>query len=123
MIYDMKIASLLFALSLGATVAAQAQTVPAVAQAPSDTLLLDAGCGQCRLGLPGKGCDLAVRFQGKAYFVAGTGIDAHGDAHARDGFCNAVRQVRVRGAVVDNKFRVSYFQLVPEARAVPAPKP
>ncbi|MBF9237224.1 hypothetical protein I2I05_07425 [Hymenobacter sp. BT683] len=86
-------------------------------------MLLATACGQCRLGLPGKGCDLAVRFQGRAYFVTGTGIDSHGDAHARDGFCNAVRQARVRGAVVNNQFKVSYFQLVPEARPPQKPKP
>ena len=116
----MKILPLLFVLGFSAAAGtAQAQT--ASAAAPADTLLLDAGCGQCRLGLPGKGCDLAVRFEGRAYFVTGTGIDAHGDAHARDGFCNAIRQARVQGAVVDNRFKVNYFQLVPEAQAAPAP--
>ena len=122
----MKILPLLFVLGSSVTVGvAQAQTAPAAetATVKTDTLLLEAGCGQCRLGLPGKGCDLAVRFECKAYFVAGTSIDAHGDAHARDGFCNAVRQARVQGAVVDNRFKVSYFKLVPEARVVPMPKP
>ena len=120
----MRILPLLFVLGFGATAGvAQAQTAPAATVAPADTLLLDTGCGQCRLGLPGKGCDLAVRFEGRAYFVAGTSIDAHGDAHARDGFCNAIRQARVRGAVVDNKFKVSYFQLVPKARATPTSSP
>ena len=28
-----------------------------------------------------KGCDLAVRIDGKSYFVEGTKIDEHGDAH------------------------------------------
>lgn len=120
----MKILPLLFVLGSSATVSvAQAQTAPVAAVAPTDTLLLETGCGQCRLGLPGKGCDLAVRFEGKAYFVAGTSIDAHGDAHARNGFCNAVRQARVQGAVVDNRFKVSYFKLVPEVRVVPMSKP
>ena len=118
----MKIRSLLLALGFGtAAGTAQAQTVPAAAVAPADTLVLEAGCGQCRLGLAGKGCDLAVRFQGQAYFVTGTGIDAHGDAHARNGFCNAVRQAQVQGAVVGNRFKVSYFQLLPEARVAPKP--
>ena len=120
----MKTLSLLFVLGFGATAGvAQAQTAPAATVAAADTLLLETGCGQCRLGLPGKGCDLAVRFEGRAYFVAGTSIDSHGDAHARDGFCNAIRQARVRGAVAGNQFKVSYFQLVPEARAAPVPKP
>ena len=122
----MKILPLLFVLGSSVTVGvAQAQTAPAAktATVKTDTLLLETGCGQCRLGLPSKGCDLAVRFEGKAYFVAGTSIDAHGDAHARDGFCNAVRQARVQGAVVDNQFKVSYFKLVPGARVMQIPKP
>jgi hypothetical protein len=36
--------------------------------------------------MEGKACDLAVRIDGKAYFVDGTSIDSHGDAHAADGF-------------------------------------
>ena len=97
---------------------------PAAAMAPGDTLLVDAACGQCRLGLPGKGCDLAVRVGGRAYFVAGTGIDGHGDAHAVDGFCNAIRQARVLGAVADGRFNVRYFQLLPApAAAAPTTKP
>ena len=77
-------------------------------------LAVDASCGQCRLGLAGKGCNLAVRINGKAYFVDGTGIDSHGDAHAADGFCNKVRKANVQGEIVDNRFKASYFQLVPE---------
>ena len=107
--------------------AAAASTGPGAirpAAAPTDTLLVEASCGQCRLGLPGKGCDLAVRLPGgRAYFVTGSGIDAHGDAHARDGFCNAIRRARVQGEVAANQFRVSYFQLLPEAAAAPQPAP
>ncbi len=73
-------------------------------------------CGQCKLGLSGKGCDLAVRFNGKAYFVEGTAIDEHGDAHADDGFCNAVREARVQGEVVNGKFLVTYFELLPQKK-------
>ncbi len=119
-------------LILGAAAgSAQAQTRPAVpaagtraAAAPADTLLAEASCGQCRLGLPGKGCDLAVRLpNGRAYFVNGTGIDQHGDAHARDGFCNAIRRARVMGEVANNKFKVSYFHLLPEVAGAPRPAP
>ena len=90
-----------------------AGAVSAASATPADTLLVEAACGQCRFGLPGKGCDLAVRVGGRAYFVAGTGIDGHGDAHAKDGFCNAIRQARVQGTVADDKFNVRYFQLLP----------
>ena len=73
--------------------------------------LVDAACGQCRLGLPGKSCDLAVRINGKAYFVDGTSIDDHGDAHASDGFCEAVRKAEVQGEIVNDRFKATYFKL------------
>jgi hypothetical protein len=59
--------------------------------------LVEAACGQCKFGLKGKGCSLAVRIDQKAYFVDGTDIDDHGDAHAKDGFCNSVRKRRSAG--------------------------
>ncbi|MCP3905862.1 MAG: hypothetical protein GY715_19740 [Planctomycetes bacterium] len=74
---------------------------------------VDAACGQCQFGLPGDGCDLAVRFDGHAYFVDGTGIDDHGDAHAADGLCNAVRRARVTGRVAGDRFVASSFELLP----------
>lgn len=103
------------------TANAQAQTTePATATShatPDPTkelLLVDASCGQCRLGLKGKNCDLAIRLNGKAYFVDGTTIDSHGDAHANNGFCNTVRKAEVQGELVDNRFVASYFKLLPE---------
>jgi hypothetical protein len=36
--------------------------------------------------MEGHGCELAVRIDGKSYFVDGSSIDSHGDAHASDGF-------------------------------------
>lgn len=74
---------------------------------------VEASCGQCKFGLKGKGCDLAVRFNGKAYFVDGTVIDDHGDAHDDNGFCNAIRTAEVQGKVVNNRFVVQYFKLLP----------
>ena len=76
-------------------------------------LIVDAACGQCKLGLTGKSCDLAVRINGQSYFVDGTAIDSHGDAHAKDGFCNAIRKAEVQGEIVDNRFKATYFKLIP----------
>lgn len=76
--------------------------------------IVEAACGECRFKLEGKGCDLAVRVNGKAFFVDGTDIDSHGDAHAKDGFCNAVRKAEVQGELVNNRFRVTYFKLLRE---------
>jgi hypothetical protein len=78
-----------------------------------EILTVDAACGECRLGLPGESCDLAVRINGKSYFVDGTHIDSHGDPHAKDGFCEAVRKAEVQGEIVGDRFKVTYFKLLP----------
>lgn len=75
--------------------------------------IVEASCGQCQFHLPGKGCDLAVRIDGKAYFVDGTKIDDHGDAHAKDGFCKRIRKARVSGRIVNDRFQATHFQLLP----------
>ena len=75
--------------------------------------IVEASCGQCQFGMEGKSCDLAVRIDGKSYFVEGTNIDAHGDAHANDGFCASIRKAAVIGTIKDNKFVVTYFILQP----------
>ena len=99
--------------------AAAAQSAPDTTKPDpaKDLVEVEASCGQCNFDLPGTGCDLAVRIGGKAYFVDGTHIDKHGDAHAKDGFCNAVRKAKVQGQVKDNRFRATYFKLVAEAPA------
>ena len=75
--------------------------------------IVQASCGQCKFKMAGQGCDLAVRIEGKSYFVDGTTIDDHGDAHAEDGFCSAIRKAEVEGTIVDNKFKIKTFKLYP----------
>jgi len=82
---------------------------------------VEASCGQCQFQLEGKGCQLAVRIKGKAYFVDGTTIDDHGDAHAKDGFCEAIRKAEVQGELVNNRFKATYFKLL-KAEEAPAEK-
>ncbi|MBK7432943.1 MAG: hypothetical protein IPI66_02940 [Chitinophagaceae bacterium] len=77
---------------------------------------LEASCGTCQFKMKAKGCPLAVRFEGKPYLVEGTEIDDHGDAHGKDGFCNAIRKAKVQGNVVGDKFVVSYFELLPQPK-------
>jgi Family of unknown function (DUF6370) len=108
---------LLLSFATASAASAQAPTAAASPATPDKTkelLLVDASCGQCRLGLKGKDCDLAIRLNGKAYFVDGTTIDSHGDAHANNGFCNTVRKAEVQGEIVNNRFKASYFKLLPE---------
>ena len=80
------------------------------------TLIVETACGQCQFKLEGKGCDLAVRIDNKSYFVDGTDIDSHGDAHAKDGFCNAVRKAEVQGEVVKDRCKVTYFKLLKQEK-------
>ncbi|MBL7024358.1 MAG: hypothetical protein ISR87_02800 [Candidatus Marinimicrobia bacterium] len=80
------------------------------------TQVMEVACGECLFGLPGDGCDLAVRFDGKAYFVSGTHIDAHGDAHAHDGFCNTIRTANVSGELLGDKYHVNSLELIPNKK-------
>jgi hypothetical protein len=74
--------------------------------------IVEASCGQCQFKMSGKGCTLAVRINGKPYFVDKAHIDGFGDAHAKMGFCNAIRKAKVQGEIVDNKFVPTYFKLI-----------
>ncbi len=74
--------------------------------------VVEAACGQCKLGLHGESCDLAVRINGKSYFVDGTDIDSHGDAHGEDGFCQTIRKAELEGEIIDNRLKVTYFKLI-----------
>lgn len=75
-------------------------------------LNVEAACGQCQFKMTGKGCTLAVKINGKAYFVDKADIDGFGDAHAEKGFCNAIRKAQVQGKIIKNKFVPTYFKLV-----------
>lgn len=74
--------------------------------------VVEASCGQCKFHMEGKGCHLAVRINGKSYFVDGADIDSFGDAHGSDGFCMAIRKAEVQGKVVNNRFKLSYIKLL-----------
>ena len=76
--------------------------------------IVEAACGQCQFNMKGYDCDLAVRIDGKSYFVDGTSIDSHGDAHADDGFCATVRKAEVVGKIVDNRFKLTSFKVLPK---------
>ncbi|MDG2031113.1 MAG: DUF6370 family protein [Phycisphaerales bacterium] len=80
----------------------------------ASTRIMEASCGQCQFGMDAPGCDLAVRLDGTPYFVDGSGIDDHGDAHGAEGLCNAVRMAEVTGTVVDGRFIAERFVLQPQ---------
>ena len=75
--------------------------------------IVDATCGQCQFNMEERpGCDLAVRINSVNYFVEGTTIDEHGDAHADDGFCSAIRKAEVKGTIKEGKFYSEMFTLL-----------
>ena len=75
--------------------------------------VVEAACGQYQFEMTeNSGCDLAVRIDGKSYFVDGTNIHEHGDEHADDGFCRAIRQAEVKGNIIDGRFKAKSFTLV-----------
>lgn len=83
--------------------------------------IVDIACGECQFkisqkdakGKVKKGCDLAVRIDGKSYFVDGKKIDDFGDAHDEHGFCNAVSKAEVTGEIVNNRFKAKEIKLLP----------
>ena len=92
--------------------------VPAKTDSPkgnniSINQVVEAACGQCQFKMTEKsGCDLAVKIDGKSYFVDGTTIHDHGDAHADDGFCEAIRQANVKGEIIDGRFKAETFTII-----------
>jgi hypothetical protein len=101
-----KIISLLFLFSLIITHAQDKKEL-------QKTQIVEASCGQCQFGMKGYGCELAVLIDGKPYFVDGTSIDSHGDAHADEGFCATKRKAEVVGEIIDNRFKAYSFKLIP----------
>ena len=72
----------------------------------------EAACGICMLNMQGEECELAVKIKDSKYYVIGTGIDDHGNAHSKKGFCNAIRKAEIQGKVINNKYHITYFELV-----------
>lgn len=97
--------------------AANAQTVKQKAQTQQQTVIknkvAEIACGECKFKMTGKSCDLAVRIDGKPYFVDGKGIDDFGDAHdEKHGFCNVISKAKVTGEIVDGRFKAKKIELV-----------
>ena len=76
-------------------------------------LIVDASCAKCQMGKNNDDeCFLAVEINSDIYYVEGTTIDDHGDAHAIDGFCNVVRKAHVEGIIDDGRFYLDKFRLL-----------
>src|SRR5690606_10917374 len=89
-----------------------AATPPLKLETPT---VVEASCGQCQLAMEEKkGCDLAIRHEGNAYFVDGFKMtDLEKDSHAAGGLCVTVRKAKVTGETVNGRFVAKTFELVP----------
>jgi len=103
----------LFISMIGFTV--NAQTIPKKSLAAKiiTKQTVDIACGECQFKMKGKDCELAVKIDGKPYFVDGKSIDDFGDAHGEHGFCNAVSKAEVTGEIVNNRFKAKEIKLLP----------
>jgi hypothetical protein len=84
------------------------------AEKKDKTIIAEVSCGQCQFNLTDqKGCDLAVKIDGKAYFVDGAHIDDFGDAHDKNtGFCEVIREASVVGIIENNRFKATSIKLI-----------
>lgn len=76
--------------------------------------VVNASCGICNFNMTGEECDLAVEIDGKHYYTVGSGIDEHGDSHAADGFCNAIRKAEVVGEIKHGVFYIESIKVLPQ---------
>ena len=89
------------------------QNKPKPQSAMKINLIVDASCAKCQMGKNNDDeCLLAVEINSDIYYVEGTTIDDHGDAHASDGFCNVVRKAHVEGIIDDGRFYLDKFRLL-----------
>lgn len=114
--------ALIFALLLTSfAFVANAQTTPQQKTTQQATALkgkvVEIACGECKFKMKGKGCDLAIRVDGKSYFVDGKSVDDFGDAHdEKHGFCNVISKAEATGEIVDNRFKAKTITLIPEKK-------
>ena len=74
----------------------------------------DVSCGTCKMDMTGDDCALAIRIDGKDYYVEGSGIDEHGDAHAANGLCSVIRKAKVKGTIKGGAFIAESLVLIEE---------
>lgn len=106
---------LAMALPLGFTLSTSGQNAPAQLSKPDpgkNIQKAELSCGQCKFKMKGKGCSLAIKIDGKTYFVDGATIDEFGNAHSKNGFCKAVRKAEVQGKIEGDRFRLTYVKLL-----------
>lgn len=106
----------LFLTSFGFVANAQSKPQAKTTQQPTEIKgkVVEIACGECKFKMEGKSCDLAIRIDGKSYFVDGKTVDDFGDAHdEKHGFCNVIGKAEVTGEIVNNRFKAKTITLLP----------
>ena len=109
----------LFAMVANAQTGAKKTTDKKETSAPKEikNQTVEIACGECKFKMEGKSCDLAIRIDGKPYFVDGKSVDDFGDAHdEKHGFCNVIKKAEVTGELVNGRFKAKTITLVPEKK-------
>lgn len=103
---------LLIALFFIGSLSVSAQSNETKTEEPAEKVV-EISCGQCQFHMEEKGCDLAVRIDGKDYYVDGVDMDDLGDAHGHDGMCNMIREAKVVGELINGRFVASSIKMLP----------
>ena len=64
--------------------------------------------------MTGDECQLAIQIDDKNYYVEGSDVDEHGDAHAPDGLCRTNRSANVKGVINRGVFMADLVELIPQ---------
>ncbi|MFN7140270.1 MAG: DUF6370 family protein [Limisphaerales bacterium] len=89
---------------------------PSVSSTPAAVTLsassdVEAACGRCLFGTKEKGCNLAIRWEGKSYGVDGVSIRQFGNPDIEGGLCKKVHQAKVSGHIEKGRFAADSFEL------------
>ena len=84
------------------------ETIPRNNQIKGEVFL---SCGMCNFNSKDKDCTLAIKVGRNILPVVGVDIDAHGNSHAKDGYCNVIKKAYVEGRVRGNSFHAKKIDL------------
>jgi hypothetical protein len=70
-----------------------------------------ASCGMCNFETGDRSCGVSLKIGKDVVKVVNVDIDAQVDSHAKDGFCNVVRIVDVKGKVKKKKLYADSFSV------------
>ncbi len=87
-----------------------------IAKELTSPTMVEAACGRCLFGhKEDKKCNLAIRVDGKSYFVDGFTMSQFGNPDLSGGMCKKIHSAQVSGKIVNDRFAATSFELLPLA--------